>query len=58
MQYLFVLVNKFQIDLHSNMKKKIFVNFLKKKVMVPLTKNEKIGQKLFFQKQLLSDMVF
>jgi len=48
MQYLFVLVNKFQIDLHSNMKKKIFVNFLKKKVMVPLTKNEKIGQKLFF----------
>jgi len=58
MQYLFVLVNKFQIDLHSKIKKKIFVNFLKKKMMVPLTKNEKIGQKLFFQKQLLSDRVF
>lgn len=50
MQYLFVLVNKFQIDLHSNMKKKIFCEFFEKKDDGTPYKKWKNWSKIIFSK--------
>jgi len=50
MPYLVELVDEFAIQWHFNLKFFYFCHFSQKKVMKPLTKNEKIGQKINFHK--------